>query len=136
MARGDRRGRPSTILTGSPVKETPENANSTSPSITAQAQAADSSPTEVESSSNAKPLQTPEDSTPRNRVLQLTSYASMFDPDEGNNLEYIPADMINGVACTQLVSEDVSTKIEYWKSSVLCFVLGANPPFEIIEAFI
>ncbi|KAJ8423584.1 hypothetical protein Cgig2_002913 [Carnegiea gigantea] len=110
MARGGRRGRPRTISTGSSAKETSENANPTSPSITAQAQVADSSPTEVDSSPNAKPSQTPKDSTFRNQVLQSTSYASMLDHNEGNNLEFIPADMINGVACAQVESEDALIK--------------------------
>ncbi|KAJ8435084.1 hypothetical protein Cgig2_033624 [Carnegiea gigantea] len=60
----------------------------------------------------------------------------MVDLDEGNSLDFIPVDKINGVACTDLESEDVKDEIAYWSSSVLCSVLGANPPFVIIQAFI
>ncbi|KAJ8429723.1 hypothetical protein Cgig2_024975 [Carnegiea gigantea] len=31
---------------------------------------------------------------------------------------------------------DVQSEIEYWNSAVLCSVLGANPPLEVIEGFI
>ncbi|KAJ8419347.1 LOW QUALITY PROTEIN: hypothetical protein Cgig2_025466 [Carnegiea gigantea] len=32
--------------------------------------------------------------------------------------------------------EDVEAKINYWQSAVLCSVLGANPPYEIMQGFI
>ncbi|KAL9227749.1 hypothetical protein vseg_003400 [Gypsophila vaccaria] len=36
----------------------------------------------------------------------------------------------------QLEHEDVDEEIEYWKQEVVCFILGANPPWEVIESFI
>ncbi|XP_074305966.1 uncharacterized protein LOC141641194 [Silene latifolia] len=36
----------------------------------------------------------------------------------------------------QLQNEDVEEEVEYWKQSVICFILGANPPWEIVEGFI
>ncbi|KAL9236027.1 hypothetical protein vseg_010740 [Gypsophila vaccaria] len=36
----------------------------------------------------------------------------------------------------QLEQEDVEEEIEYWKQAVVCFILGANPPWEVIEGFI
>ncbi|KAJ8433396.1 hypothetical protein Cgig2_028996 [Carnegiea gigantea] len=71
-------------------------------------------------------------------VLQLTppasttqvpitrSYASMVDPDEGTDLKFMPARTIN----------DVAEEIEYWQQSIFCSVLGANPPFEVMQGFI
>ena len=60
----------------------------------------------------------------------------MLDSDEWNTLEYVPITEINGVACGQLEIADACEEIEYWKSSVLCSVLGENPPFEIIKGYI
>ncbi|XP_074315351.1 uncharacterized protein LOC141651545 [Silene latifolia] len=36
----------------------------------------------------------------------------------------------------QLSEEDVASEITYWKSSVFCFILGANPPWNVVEGFI
>ncbi|XP_074271599.1 uncharacterized protein LOC141595534 [Silene latifolia] len=36
----------------------------------------------------------------------------------------------------QLDQEDVAEEIEYWQQAVVCFILGANPPWEIVEGFI
>ena len=30
---------------------------------------------------------------------------------------------------------DIESEIEHWKSSMVCFVLGANPPLPVIEGF-
>ncbi|XP_074318565.1 uncharacterized protein LOC141655379 [Silene latifolia] len=36
----------------------------------------------------------------------------------------------------QIQLEDVEEVIDYWKQVVVCFILGANPPWEIVEGFI
>lgn len=84
----------------------------------------------------SRPLLSPSGSNPSSQVTPQTSFASMPYPDEVNSLEYIPAGLINRVACAQIEYEDVTDEIEFWKCSVLCTVLGANPPFEVIKAFI
>ena len=38
--------------------------------------------------------------------------------------------------CAKIETQDVQPEIEFWKSVVLCSVLGANPPLEVIEGFI
>ena len=30
-------------------------------------------------------------------------------------------------------SDDIQDKIDYWSSAVVCYVLGANPPFPVME---
>lgn len=32
--------------------------------------------------------------------------------------------------------DDIQSEIEYWNSSVVCYVLGANPPFSMMEGYI
>ncbi|XP_074284009.1 uncharacterized protein LOC141608567 [Silene latifolia] len=32
--------------------------------------------------------------------------------------------------------EDVEEEIEFWSQAVVCFILGANPPWEVVEGFI
>ncbi|XP_074267057.1 uncharacterized protein LOC141590359 [Silene latifolia] len=36
----------------------------------------------------------------------------------------------------QFTTEDVQEELAYWKSSVYCFILGANPPWDIVEGFV
>ncbi|XP_074319851.1 uncharacterized protein LOC141656732 [Silene latifolia] len=36
----------------------------------------------------------------------------------------------------QILAEDVQEELAYWKSSVYCFILGANPPWDVVEGFI
>ncbi|XP_074283992.1 uncharacterized protein LOC141608550 [Silene latifolia] len=36
----------------------------------------------------------------------------------------------------QLTEDDVSAEIEYWRQAVVCFIMGANPPSDIVEVFI
>ncbi|KAJ8421613.1 hypothetical protein Cgig2_010180 [Carnegiea gigantea] len=71
-----------------------------------------------------------------NTGSQVTTYASLINPKMGNNLKFIPTDLVNGNVCAKLETEDVLTEIEYWSSSVLCSVIGSNPPFEIIQNYI
>ena len=35
----------------------------------------------------------------------------------------------------KIETEDVALEIEYWQSAVICPVLGANPPLEVVEGF-
>lgn len=32
--------------------------------------------------------------------------------------------------------EDVQEKIAYWESSIICYVIGANPPFPVMDGFV
>ncbi|KAJ8419800.1 hypothetical protein Cgig2_030529 [Carnegiea gigantea] len=66
----------------------------------------------------------------------ISSYPSMINPDKGASLTFFQTQVVIGVKCASIESKDVLREIEYWKSAVLCSVLGANPPFEVIEGFI
>ena len=65
----------------------------------------------------------------------IPSYASKVDPNDGTTLEFVPMFEINGTKCTKLVPEDIEGEIVYWQNTVMCCVLGANPPFEVIERY-
>ncbi|XP_074313800.1 uncharacterized protein LOC141648994 [Silene latifolia] len=36
----------------------------------------------------------------------------------------------------QLTNEDVESELKFWSTAVYCYVLGANPPFKVIDGFI
>ncbi|KAJ8420802.1 hypothetical protein Cgig2_011601 [Carnegiea gigantea] len=43
---------------------------------------------------------------------------------------------VNGTKCAKITPKDVYSELEYWQTSVICSVLGANPPLEVMEGFL
>ncbi|KAJ8432712.1 hypothetical protein Cgig2_009770 [Carnegiea gigantea] len=70
------------------------------------------------------------------QVLPRSTYASMVDLNKGARLEFIPSSLINGVKCAKVELNDAKDEIDYWQQAVLCSVLGANPPFAVMQGFI
>ncbi|KAJ8430287.1 hypothetical protein Cgig2_024719 [Carnegiea gigantea] len=56
----------------------------------------------------------------------------MVDPDEGTTLEFIPVSEFKGTKCAKLAQEDIEEKVNYWQNAMICCVLGANPPYEVL----
>ena len=56
----------------------------------------------------------------------------MVDPEEGTDLKYMPTKLINGIKCAKIEKEDVKQEIKFRHNAILCSVLGANPPFEVM----
>ncbi|KAJ8431317.1 hypothetical protein Cgig2_032307 [Carnegiea gigantea] len=65
-----------------------------------------------------------------------SSYAAMADPDEGTSLNFVHSLMVNGVKCAKIEPQDVQSEVDCWKSAVLCSVIGANPPLEVLNGFV
>ena len=42
----------------------------------------------------------------------------------------------NVVTIIKIDIDDVKDEIEYWNSSVVCYVLGANPPFLVMDGYL
>ena len=60
----------------------------------------------------------------------------MVDLDEGTTLDFIPAPKINGIKWAKLAQEDIEEEVNYWKNTVICCVLGANPPYEVLAGYV
>ncbi|KAJ8424191.1 hypothetical protein Cgig2_021613 [Carnegiea gigantea] len=60
----------------------------------------------------------------------------MVDPNEDTSLEFILATAIHGTKCAKLMAEDVKDEIEYWQNALICSILRANPPFEVMKGFL
>ncbi|KAJ8420906.1 LOW QUALITY PROTEIN: hypothetical protein Cgig2_013563 [Carnegiea gigantea] len=73
---------------------------------------------------------------PEISVNFLSSYASLIDPNEGTELRYIPTMVVNGIKCARITKLDVKSEISYWQNAILCSVLGANPPLEVMKGFL
>jgi len=76
-------------------------------------------------------MEEPEISTPR-----VSTYAAMVDPNKGTQLSYVLAMITDGIKYARIEKQDVASEVEYWSTAVLCGVLGANPPLEVMEGFI
>lgn len=51
-------------------------------------------------------------------------------------LEYIDLEQVGNQLIGDIDSEDIEMEVEYWKNALACYVLGAHPPFSILNGFI
>lgn len=59
----------------------------------------------------------------------------LLDDNEGTELNFVPTQIISGIECARLEKSNVEDEIHYWQNAVLCTVLGANPPFKVMQGF-
>ena len=38
--------------------------------------------------------------------------------------------------CIRITEDDIQDEVDFWNSSIICYVLGANPPIYVMEGFI
>ncbi|RAL44690.1 hypothetical protein DM860_003449 [Cuscuta australis] len=51
-------------------------------------------------------------------------------------LKYIPATEVNGNLVAKLTKEDITGSSSYWDAMLICCILGANPPLEVVKGFV
>lgn len=70
--------------------------------------------------------------------IKQTSIWDSFDISKGSNtgfkLEYVAPNA--DLKLVEIELEDISSEIEYWRNSVVCYVMGAYPPFSVIKVFV
>lgn len=54
----------------------------------------------------------------------------------GFKLEFISPKVHGDATMCEIEIEDISSEIEYWKNTVVCYVLGAFPPFNVLNGYI
>ncbi|VFQ81013.1 unnamed protein product [Cuscuta campestris] len=66
------------------------------------------------------------------------TYAEVVGIQEDLNLDlkFIPTEMINGQSIVRLTQEDIVDPGTYWNSVLICCILGANPPLDVIKGFL
>ncbi|VFQ62530.1 unnamed protein product [Cuscuta campestris] len=65
------------------------------------------------------------------------SYASVVgNQEDDQKLCYIPATEVNGNFVAKLTKDDVIDTTTYWDATLVCCILGANPPLEVVKGFI
>lgn len=50
--------------------------------------------------------------------------------------EYISPTLQGDTPIIEIESEDIEYEIEYWRNSIVCYALGAHPPFVAINGYI
>ncbi|VFQ72081.1 unnamed protein product [Cuscuta campestris] len=65
------------------------------------------------------------------------SYASVVgNQEDDQKLCYIPATEVNGNFVAKLTKDDVIDTTTYWDATLVCCILGANPPLEVVKGFV
>lgn len=54
----------------------------------------------------------------------------------GFKLEYVAPEIHGETPVIDIELDDISSEIKFWKNSVICYVLGAHPPFAVINGYI
>ncbi|KAK4733492.1 hypothetical protein R3W88_007753 [Solanum pinnatisectum] len=54
----------------------------------------------------------------------------------GFKLEYVNPKCCDNKLIGEIDLGDISSEIEYWQNDVVCYVLGAHPPFTVLNGFI
>ncbi|RAL39278.1 hypothetical protein DM860_002811 [Cuscuta australis] len=66
------------------------------------------------------------------------SNAEVVGPSENLelNLKYVETEEINGITMARMLKEDLLESSYSWDKTILCCVLGANPPLKIMDGFL
>nr|XP_016478301.1 PREDICTED: uncharacterized protein LOC107799673 [Nicotiana tabacum] len=54
----------------------------------------------------------------------------------GFKLEYVRPEIEGDKLIEEIDAEDIESEIEYWKNAVVCYVLGAYPPFSVLNSYL
>ncbi|PHU03296.1 hypothetical protein BC332_28547 [Capsicum chinense] len=80
------------------------------------------------------------DGTGRNITAPKASIWDKFDINKLNNsgykLDYVKPIRTWEMVLVEIKEDDISSEIEYWKNTIMCYVLGAFPPFNVLNRFV
>ncbi|XP_059293843.1 uncharacterized protein LOC132046996 isoform X1 [Lycium ferocissimum] len=54
----------------------------------------------------------------------------------GFKLDYVAPELHEEVPVCEIDLENISSEILYWKNVIVCYVLGAHPPFSVLNGFV
>lgn len=54
----------------------------------------------------------------------------------GTQLHYVELEVVNGTTLARITKEDIRSEIEFWTPSIYCQVLGAHPPYTVINGYL
>lgn len=53
----------------------------------------------------------------------------------GTELHYVPPEVVNGDSVARFTKEDTQSEIDYWSTAVYGHILGASPPFSVMNGY-
>lgn len=53
-----------------------------------------------------------------------------------NETESSPIEPLSNNTVVKIDDEDIRSEVDFWSSSIICYVIGANPPVYVMEGFI
>ncbi|VFQ92420.1 unnamed protein product [Cuscuta campestris] len=131
-----RRGRPKKSASPGHGVQTPRNSNVSSTKVSPDKEVPE---LEVQQSS-AKPNDGIGDLLNldlKNDKEPPKTYASVVgNPDDELKLKFIPATELNVNLVAKFTQEDIIETATYWDATLVCCILGANPPLEVVKGFI
>ncbi|VFQ91512.1 unnamed protein product [Cuscuta campestris] len=77
-----------------------------------------------------------EDEEPKSKEKKSYAEVAGIQEDLNFSLKYIPIEEIEGQSIVRLTKEDVIEPGTYWESALVCCILGANPPLEVVKGFV
>lgn len=93
------------------------------------------SPVESSNSKNSWADEVEEEATSKGRKKSIWDDFDITKlSNAGYKLEYI--DLAKKGDIVEIELEDISSEITYWGNAVVCYVLGAHPPFQVIQGYI
>ncbi|XP_060210447.1 uncharacterized protein LOC132637367 [Lycium barbarum] len=73
---------------------------------------------------------------PEKRSLIWDNFHISKISSAGFKLDYIKPGKYGESTITDIDLEDIESEIIYWKTTIVCYVLGAHPPFTVINGYI
>lgn len=75
-------------------------------------------------------------------VSPVANESKWFKPEAaklretGTELQYIEPEVQEGVAISRITREEVQSEVDFWSTAVYCHILGANPPYAVVNGFL
>ncbi|XP_074283590.1 uncharacterized protein LOC141608133 [Silene latifolia] len=69
-------------------------------------------------------------------ILEEESEEDWVDVPRSNKSGDSNSESSSKVSSLQLTNSDVDAELKYWSTAVYCYVLGANPPWKVIDGFV
>ncbi|KAJ8420631.1 hypothetical protein Cgig2_015473 [Carnegiea gigantea] len=68
--------------------------------------------------------------------VRRTTFASLVDLEDGTALKFVAPLEISGQKSAKIGRKDIEGVVEYWFTAVICGVIRANPPLEVVDGFV
>ncbi|XP_060211616.1 uncharacterized protein LOC132639151 [Lycium barbarum] len=68
--------------------------------------------------------------------IPIRSQGNKGDTSPNLGLDYIRPASEGNQLIVEIEEDDITSELEYWKNAVVCYVIGAHPPFSVLNGYI